>query len=296
MRIAVTGSAGFTGRYLIEALRKQGHEPVPLAADLTDAPALRREVAAAAPDAAIHLAALSFVHLDDFDAFYRVNQIGTFNLLAALAETRPGITVLLASSAQVYGDDATGLIDEDHSLSAANHYGLSKLAMEMGARFWADRLRLLIARPFNYTGRGQEERFLIPKIVAHFRRRERSIELGNIDVQRDFGDVRSVVSAYCDLLVAETAETIFNVCSQRLCSVRDVLAIAAAATGHEISVEINPAFVRINDVAVLGGSNQRLRTALPGWDPYPIEDTILWMLDAEGGTVSTDAASPTSGD
>lgn len=279
MRVGVTGAQGFTGRYVVEALEQRGHEAVPLAADITDAAAIRDEVAATAPEAVIHLAAVAFVASGDFAAFYQVNQIGTFNLLAAVADTCPGATVLLASSAQVYGDQASGLIDEEHPLRPANHYGLSKTAMEMGAAFWSGRLRLIVARPFNYTGRGQEERYLLPKIVAHFRRRDPVIELGNLNVRRDFGDVRAVAAAYCELLFAEDPRGPFNIATQRLFSVREIVDIASAHTGHSIEMVTNPAFVRPDDVPVLGGSNQRLRDALPSWRPNTVEETLRWMLD-----------------
>jgi nucleoside-diphosphate-sugar epimerase len=278
MRIALTGAGGFTGRYLAEALRARGHQVAKIAADITNAQALREELRDAAPDAAVHLAAIAFVNSDDFEGFYQVNQVGTFNLLAALADLAPGAAVLLASSAQVYGPQASGLLDESAPLNPANHYGLSKAAMELGARFWEDKLRILVVRPFNYTGIGQEPRYLIPKIVDHFRRRAPSIELGNIDVKRDFGDVRSVVDAYCGLLEVDAKPALFNVSTQALHSVREIVAIAGNLTGHRIEVSINPAFVRADDVPVLGGDNSRLRAALPLWRAYPIEETLRWML------------------
>lgn len=279
MRVAVTGLDGFTGRYLREALEARGHEAVALRADVTDAAALDRAVADAAPDAVVHLAARAFVQSDDFASFYQVNQIGGFNLLRSVAAARPGATVLLASSAQVYGDGKSGLIAESEAARPANHYALSKHAVELGARFWADRLRLVVARPFNYTGRGQEERYLVPKIVAHFRARAPEIELGNIDVRRDFGDVRHVVDAYVGLL-ERPPEGPVNIATGRVRSVRDVIAIAQAETGHRIRVGFNPAFARPDDVEELGGDVSRLRAALPGWEPRPLEDTIRWMLDA----------------
>ncbi|QXT37998.1 GDP-mannose 4,6-dehydratase (plasmid) [Sphingomonas sanguinis] len=278
MRVGVTGLSGFTGTYLGAALKDAGHHPIAISPDLTDATALDHAVAEIAPDAVIHLAAKAFVASDDLAEFYTVNQVGSFNLLDAVARHRPGARVVLASSAQVYGEGASGTIAEDHPPAPANHYALSKRAMEMGASFWRDRLSILVARPFNYTGRGQENRYLIPKIVDHFRRRAAVIELGNIDVERDFGDVRAVVQAYVGLLGAADSDVPVNIATAMAHSVRDVLAMAGQLTGHHPEIVVNPAFVRNNDVQRLTGSNERLRTLLPHWAPVPLSDTLEWML------------------
>jgi GDP-6-deoxy-D-talose 4-dehydrogenase len=281
MRVLVTGALGFTGRYVAAELARRGHEAIGLEADLLNADALRREVQATLPDATIHLAARAFVDSSDFNAFYGVNQVGTFNLLDALVDAAPGSTVLLASSAQVYGAAASGLLNEEQPLHPSNHYALSKAFMEQGAMLWADRLRLLVARPFNYTGVGQEERYLVSKIVAHFRRRDPVIELGNLHVLRDFGDVRAVADAYVGLVEAsDLPVATYNVASGVLSSIGDIVEHLTQHTGHRIKVRVNPAFVRANDVAELGGDATLLHAALPHWAPRPLTDTLNWMLAA----------------
>jgi nucleoside-diphosphate-sugar epimerase len=277
MRVAITGAAGFTGRHLAGHLTARGDEPVALSSNVTDADAVKREIADVRPDAVIHLAAKAFVQSDDVQSFYTVNQIGTLHLLEAIASATPNTTVLLASSAQVYGAQAAGLISEEAALAPSNHYAVSKTAMEMVANLYGSRIRLIVARPFNYTGVGQQDRYLVPKIVAHFAKRAERIELGNLDVQRDFGDVRAVVAAYADLLGA--APGVYNISSGALHSVRDLVAALTRLTGHHLAVDVNPAFVRPDDVPVLGGRNDRLRKALPDWKPRSIDETLAWMLD-----------------
>lgn len=277
MRVGVTGAAGFTGQHLVAAFAARGVEPIALTADVTDGDAVKREIAASRPDAIVHLAAQAFVQSDDIKSFYEVNQIGSVHLLEAVATERPGIPVLLASSAQVYGAQAEGLIDEEAPLRPSNHYAVSKAAMELVADLYRDRVRLIVARPFNYTGVGQQDHYLVPKIISHFAHRADRIELGNLDVRRDFGDVRAVVGAYAELLGGEPG--VYNVSSGDLHSVRDLLDILIRLTGHQMTVAINPAFVRANDVPTLGGRNDRLRAAVPGWRPRPIEETLAWMLD-----------------
>ena len=290
MRTLVTGQHGFTGRYVCAALRTAGHDVPPFNADITNRAEIEAAVADIRPEGVVHLAASAFVHSADIARFYVVNQLGTFELLDALTRLTPNIPVLLASSANIYGNTVSGYLDENAPGAPANHYAASKLAMETGAKLWSDRLGITITRPFNYTGRGQHEDYLIAKIVAHFRRREPVIELGNLDVARDFGDVRAVSEAYVKLLNLARPGT-YNICTGQVHSLRDVIETCRDITGHNIEIRVNPAFVRANDVALLAGNPMRLRTALGHWNPPPLRDTLQWMLADETGTDVNDALS-----
>jgi nucleoside-diphosphate-sugar epimerase len=280
MRVAVTGAGGFTGRFVVAALTRHGATCVPLNADLRDPAAIEREVEAIDCDRLIHLAARAFVDQSDWEAFYAVNQLGTFHLLDAFARRRPGLRCILASSAQVYGQGAEGLISEDAATAPANHYAVSKLAMEQGAKQWRDRLDLVVTRPFNYTGVGQHTDYLISKIVDHFRRRASVIELGNLWVKRDFGDVRAVADAYARLALASSSTELLNICTGVVHSIEDVLSVMTQVSGYRPEVVVNPKFVRANDVAVLGGDAARLRVALPGWPVPSLAETLTWMYEA----------------
>ena len=279
MKVLITGQNGFTGRYLRAELAAHGHDVVGLQSDLTDATGLAEEMQRVQPDWVAHLAGIAFVGHGEANDFYRVNLMGTRNLLAALADCgkRPAC-VLLASSANVYGNSTAGVLREDAPPNPANDYAVSKLAMEHMARLWLDRLPIVIARPFNYTGVGQSESFLLPKIVAHFKRRAEMIELGNLDVWRDFSDVRAVVQAYRRLLEISPAGETVNVCSGRTYSLREVLTLCERLTGHVMAVRVNPAFVRANEVRSLCGDPSHLRALIGNWDTQPLEDTLGWML------------------
>ncbi len=292
-RALVTGLTGFTGYYLAQQLRSAGYRvfgtampgtdtgPDLIAVDLTDRAGVAQMVEHVQPDVVAHLAAIAFVAHADAEQFYRVNVIGTRNLLEALAaQPRRPSAVLLVSSANVYGNASAGIITESVPAAPANDYAVSKLAMEYMARLWSDKLPIVIARPFNYTGVGQLEHFLLPKIVNHFRSRARHIELGNLDVARDFSDVRTVAAAYRRLLAACPAGETFNVCSGQAHTLRSVIDTVSQLAGYAIEVRVNPAFVRANDVLVLAGSNDKLRQAIGPIEAIPLADTLRWMLEA----------------
>lgn len=292
MKALVTGISGFTGRYLQAELEAAGWEVVGLghaqdgaahaAIDLADADALGTFVEKTQPDAVIHLAAIAFVGHNDPAAFYDVNLVGTRNLLNAIANcSRTPSSVVLASSANIYGNTASGRLTESTPPNPANDYAVSKLAMEYMARLWMDKLPITIARPFNYTGVGQSESFLLPKIVSHFKRRAPVIELGNIDVWRDFSDVRAVAQAYRRLVETSPAGQTVNICSGEARSLRDALTLCSTISGHTLEVRVNPAFVRSNEVKSLCGSADALRAAIGSWNTPPLEDTLRWMLLAD---------------
>lgn len=294
-RALVTGAGGFTGRYLVQELQQHGWEvwglgnAAPAAggrvvqADLLDAASLQAAVEQVAPDAVFHLAAIAFVGHGSPADFYQVNVIGTRNLLQALAGlSQPPQSVLLASSANVYGNAAGGMLGESTPFNPANDYAVSKAAMEMMARLWRERLPLVVVRPFNYTGVGQSLDFLVPKIVDHFRRRAGFIELGNLQVWRDFSDVRDVVRAYRLLADACPAGETVNICSGRTHSLLEVVEMARRITGHELDVRVNPAFVRANEVQTLYGDATRLASLVGGWSPAAFADTLGWMLGQAG--------------
>lgn len=297
-RILVTGASGFTGRYLAAALQQAGHEVHGLAraansdvvagvsawhvAELSDITGMAAVLNEVQPSKIVHLAAIAFVAHGDIDAIYQTNLLGTRNLLEALLQSKVNTdAVLLASSANVYGNSVGGLLDETTSPAPANDYAVSKLAMEYAARLYSDRLPLIITRPFNYTGVGQAENFLIPKIISHVRRRAPLIELGNLDVVRDFSDVRNVVQHYMRLLDAhEAVGQTFNICSGQAWSLGDVLNMAREISGHDFEVRVNPAFVRQNEVKTLLGNRSKLDAVVGEVPEIALRDTLRWMLEA----------------
>lgn len=289
----ITGVEGFTGRYLARELSLCGHSvagiginpcPVDLQlqqykqVDLSDPSATAVAIAAMRPDLVFHLAGISHVQSSP-DAIYRINVAATRNLLAALAalETPPGFT-LLASTANLYGNSG-GVLKETAVPDPHNDYAVSKLAMEYMANIWRDRLPITIVRPFNYTGRGQATSFLIPKLVQHFREKLPLIELGNVDVVREFGDVRDVAAFYVRLAEVKAPWGPFNICSGIGYSLNDVLEMLQAMTGIHPKIRINQAFVRPNEVHTLIGSPERLKACIGPLRIHNLKNTLQWMLE-----------------
>lgn len=293
--VLVTGSEGFTGRYLVKALQQQGAKVVgagqsaPNTAlpyeyhvmDLEDPGSIRQVVLQVQPSRVIHLAALAFVGHEDAAAFYRVNLIGARHLLESLACLPDKPTqVILASSANVYGNNEADKISEQQPLSPQNDYAVSKLAMEQMARLWQDRLPITLVRPFNYTGRGQASNFLVAKIVEHFKNKSAVIELGNLDVSRDYTDVRDLVAAYMGIVQRGVTGQTLNICSGEVWSLQQIIDHCIQLTGHPIRVEVNPDFVRSNEIKRLCGDNALLDELIgPAWRSLTMKDTLAWMLD-----------------
>lgn len=291
LRALITGIDGFTGRYLSAELVNAGHEVFGLTpfanpsaknivqCDICDSSAVKAAVCRINPDLVFHLAAIAFVPHGDVQTIYRTNIVGTRNLLAGLAECAPRpIGVLLVSSANVYGNATEGVIDESTRPAPANDYAVSKLAMEYMASLWSTRLPITIVRTFNYTGVGQSTEFLLPKIVSHFKHRTPVLELGNLDVVRDFSDVRTVANIYRRLLEANSKGNTYNVCSGRGYSIQQVLKLANELTGFTPDVRVNPAFVRESEVRALVGDKHALENVIGPVTVVPLRETLAWML------------------
>lgn len=296
-RTLITGAAGFTGRYLATALASRGHEVHALVhmqpdgpidgvvqvhqADLADFESVRKLVQSVKPDHVVHLAAIAFVAHGNVEDLYRSNIIGTRQLLEALSalDDAPR-SVIVASSANIYGNSQAGVLDEATAPAPANDYGVSKIAVEYLAQLYSKHLPIVLVRPFNYTGVGQSEKFIVPKIVQHARERKPFIELGNLEVSRDFSDVRTVVDAYARLLTEPSAHgRTFNICSGHAVSLKSIIELVQHLSGHQFEVRVNPAFVRANEVHSLCGSCERVEAAIGPLAHVPLMETLRWMLE-----------------
>jgi nucleoside-diphosphate-sugar epimerase len=291
-RVLITGIDGFTGRYLERLLEDDGYEVCGLSfpdctranhtrCDITKKDDVISALDTIRPDYIVHLAAITFVPNIDIPMIYGVNLFGTLNILDAVLKLGLDIKkTVIASSANVYGNPDLEVLEETVCPAPINHYANSKLAMENMVKTYFDKVNIIITRPFNYTGAGQPDHFLIPKIVRHFKEGKKEIELGNLDVIRDFSDVRFVADAYKKLIESDAVSEIVNICSGTGTSLLSIIDIMNGLAGYEISVTVNPEFIRKNDIKKLIGSNKKLFNMVEGLHIYSIDDILKNMYNS----------------
>jgi len=292
VRALVTGSSGFVGPWLCRHLRERGDEVVELGGkvDVRDAEGVREALAGAEPDAVYHLAAISSVRQswDDPPGTFAVNALGTLNVCNAAASLPKRPRVLLVSSSEVYGNvDPSALpVREDHPYSPVTPYAASKAAAELvGLQAWLGRgLEVVRARPFNHTGPGQSQAFVVPALAAQVAAaaagRAGQVRVGNLDVRRDMSDVRDVVRAY--RLVMEKGEPgeVYNVCQGKSVLVREILSRLMSIAGVEVPVVVDPERFRPAELPEQVGDPGRL-VELTGWRPrVPLDQTLREVLAA----------------
>lgn len=290
MRALITGGRGFVGRWLADHLVAEGDEVVvvDVETDVADQAALDPVVAEAAPDAVYHLAARTHVG-ESWQApaeVLRVNVLGTAGVLAAARRLEPTPTVLVVSSAEVYGvvGPADLPLTEASPVAPATPYAASKAAAEQVAlQAWRGYGQpVVVVRPFNHIGPGQAPNFAVPalarRIVAARRSGDSTLAVGTLTTRRDFTDVRDVVRAY--RLLAERGEpgTVYNLCTGRDVAIADIAERLLALAGASLALVSDPSLVRPVDVPVLRGDPARVEAAT-GWKPeIPLDDTLRDVL------------------
>jgi GDP-4-dehydro-6-deoxy-D-mannose reductase len=298
MRVLVTGATGFAGRWLMLDLEGAGHDPVAAPGrdrlEITDSAAVDRLVETTRPDAIAHLAAISFGPDAGRDPARAeaVNGGGTRAVLTAAARRETPPMVLVVSSSEVYGrpSPADIPIAETAPLLADQAYGRSKVSAELIAReFAAHGLPVVIVRPFNHTGPGQRDAFVVPALAERVVRARKqgspTIVAGNIHVRRDFSDVRDVVRGYRLLLEAARGSDgtrdgppIYNLASGAAVEIRTIIAHLAALAEVEIGVEVDPALVRVDDPVEIRGDVSKIARDVGWTTTIPLETTLRDVL------------------
>lgn len=283
-KVLITGIDSFTGEYLKNSLVQDGYLVVGSTyqtCNITDKAAVKALLKKEIPDFIIHLAGIAFAAHGNPADFYSVNTIGTTNILDSLIELELNPKkIILASSATIYGNQGKEILDETLCPKPANHYGASKFAMESLASNYFSKLNIIITRPFNYTGVGQTENFLIPKIVKHYKEKKEFIELGNLDVSREFNDVYYICNLYKKLLNSEEKSVATNLASNNPIKLLDVIEMMNSISGYKIEVKVNPTFVRKDEIKTLTGSTKRLFSLIEKEQPRDFRETLKEMYEA----------------
>ncbi len=312
MRALVTGGAGFVGVHLLEHLRSQGHEVTAVvlpqdenaqrrvgervdgvtirSADILDAAALRKLVAASRPEAIFHLAAFS----NPEDSFRQVrlaletNILGAHNLLRAALDTARSMRVLLVGSAQQYGhiEEADQPIGEDRPLEPLTPYAVSKASQELlGQRYFlSEQLPVFYTRSFNHTGPGQADSYVCSSFARQVAEvelgsREPLLRVGNLSARRDFTDVRDIVRAYVAIVERGRPGRAYNVCRGEAVPIQAVLDRLIELGNVELEVEVDPERYHALDAPLVVGDNRRLRTDTD-WEPrFSLIETLRGLLN-----------------
>lgn len=282
MKVLITGSTGFLGGALLNRLSEAGIEVSSLEledgtrADITDPVAVKRALQGRDVDVLVHLAGYAFVQRSNPGEFYRVNILGTENILNAVTEldiARGG--VICASTAGVYGQQESALLSEDLNLSPLNHYSISKAGMEYLVRKYQSERPILVVRPFNIIGIGQNPLFLIPKLVTHFAKRSESIEMGNLDSIRDYVAIDDFCTVILQLCLQKIENEVLNIGSGQGYTVREVLERLESISGHRVRVIQTAQHVRKDDIHSLVADPAKLLSSVAMPNGFAPLDSIL---------------------
>ncbi len=297
--VLVTGAAGFVGNVLSDHLVKQGWQVsrtdlnVPpsedgwYACDIADAGQVDGLFSwAGAVTHVFHLAAVTFVPEARRAPAktFSVNLLGTVNLIAAAKAHAPKCRVINVSSSAVYGPPQELPVTEAHPLNPVEPYAIAKAAADQYCGFAHEEhgLDIIRIRPFNHSGPGQDDSFVLSSFARQIARieagkREPVLRVGNLKPRRDFLHVRDVVRGYeCAALKGESGG-VYNICSGRAVAIGDALEMLLEMSDTDIQVETDPGRLRNVEVLESRGSHEAL-TADTGWEPEAPLATLLEEL------------------
>ncbi len=298
-RILVTGSAGFVAGHFMDYLA-QRNEPFDVYGidminplymdrfeaerinfkqeimDLMDGSRLSRAIAKFQPDYVLHLAALSSVAYSwkHPEETFLNNSTVFMNLIRAIRDLGHPCRVLSVGSSEEYGSvaDENLPVAETQPLQPGSPYAVARVTQEQLSKMYVDEfgMDIVMTRSFNHIGPRQDKRFVVPSFVDRIRKikengnKSGEIETGNIDIIRDFVDVRDVVRAYYMLLEKGEKGEVYNICSGREVKLRDLIQLIAEEYGVEVTTRVNPDYVRPNDILRIVGDPGKINRVL-GW-------------------------------
>jgi GDP-4-dehydro-6-deoxy-D-mannose reductase len=311
-KFLITGVSGFVGQHFIDYLEDNKIKAQVLGVDLSDCGTERshsyvnpvfkqidllhgheieRVLFEFQPDYVLHLASYSSVAFSWKEPVLSFqNNMNVFlNLVETIRRLGLKTRILSVGSSEAYGNinqEHLPLV-EDAPLDPVSPYAVARVSQELLSKVYAEAydIDLVITRSFNHIGPGQKDIFVVAsfaKQIAEIRKSGRGkgvLSTGDLQIVRDFLDVRDVVRAYYLLLTQGKKGQVYNVCSGNGCTLQAVVDELASIAGVEIATELNPAFVRPSDNRMIVGSNQRIYDDL-GWKPeISLKQSLTDILD-----------------
>lgn len=309
MKALITGIGGFVGNHLTRYLTYNGHEVYGLdypgvempddlkkndklklyEGDMREDKVIGEVLSDSKPDVIFHLAAQSSVKIsfENPTETFSVNLLGTLNLLETISKLDYEIKTLVISSSEVYGrlEPEECPVEEDHRLKPINPYAVSKAAVDMLAYqyFRAYKLPIYVARAFSHSGPGQKTVGVLSDWAFQTAKIELDlsppvIKVGNLEVQRDYTDVRDVIRGYMAIIEKGQPGKPYNVCTGKGYMLSELLEKYKTMAKKKIEVSKDQSRMRPVDIPILTGSNQRIKTDT-GWEPeISIETTLADSL------------------
>lgn len=297
-RILVTGAEGFVGSHLIKTLRESLNIIIPaclpilkprrgkfVPLDILNIDMVREVLNAHQPDIIFHLAAVSSVakSFSDRPLTYNTNFIGTINLLDVVLHLNRKIKFIFVSTCEVYGGGEN--IKEEAAIVLKNPYSISKYAAELACNEYATMgVEVVILRPFNHTGPGQSDDFVLPSIARQiaeieYGRRPPLVELGNLEIKREFMNIQDIANAYQLALEKCNPREVYNISSNKGHSLNEAIEVFKKIARANFEVKIDPARLRKTDIPILVGNGEKFFKTT-GWVPkIPFEKTVEDLLN-----------------
>lgn len=301
-KVLLFGAGGFAGGHMANELLRCGYEVYGCSrysklsderfsgsyvCDILDADRVKTVISEIGPDYIVNLAGISSVGLSWKipQKTVEINTVGPLNILENVKEIVPDAHVLFIGSSEEYAptDDK---LTEDKELDANNPYGISKIMLERYCNLYREHygIKVHYVRAFNHTGPGQADSFVIPSWCKQAAEISNSGEqgimhVGNLDVARDFSDVRDVVTAYRLILESDDCSKIYNVCSGKATYLKDILNTIISLSKQHIDIQVSDKLIRPVENDTICGSHEMITKEL-GWKPQiDIKDTIIELFE-----------------
>ena len=301
-RVLIFGAGGFVGSYLCKEFLNNGYKvsgtdkgvgsALPsevdfYRTDLMQANEVEKLIDQIQPDIIVNLAAISSVGAswNMPQTTMAINVIGALNIMEAARKSEQKPRILFVGSSEEYVISENPL-DENTQLNANNPYGISKVTQEQFAKLYREQygLKIYCVRPFNHTGIGQRDSFVLPSFCKQVAEIDKSgkdgkIQVGNLKVKRDFSHVKDVVRAYRMIVESDNCNQIYNVGSGNAYSLEDMLTYIIGLSNQHIEIEVDQNRIRPTDQPVICCDRSLIGKEL-GWEPqYNVYDALKEMYE-----------------